>query len=141
LLLPKVTETEAEPVALRARHLDFATPVLIFALTIGLAWVADTVAPAQMSGSVFVVALPLFVSYPLRKRPVRFALSLGAVILAAGLMTGVGRATLHSERNFFGILRVMGDERLNLHSFLHGSTVHGRQSTVPAQRCEPLSYY
>ena len=61
----------------------------------------------------------------------RFALSLGAVILAAGLVTGVGRSTLHSERNFFGVLRVTGDQDLNLHSFLHGSTVHGRQSIVP----------
>ena len=141
LLLPKVTKTEAEPVALRARRLDFATPVLIFALTIGLAWVADTVAPAQMSGSVFVVALPLFVSYPLRKRPVRFALSLGAVILAAGLMTGVSGGILHAQRNFFGVLRVTDDRSRELHSFLHGSTVHGRQSTLAEHRCEPLSYY
>ena len=143
LLLPAVKD------AARGGHagpplqskLDFVTPVIIFVLTIGLAWAADTVAPVQMSGSVFVVAVPLFVSYPLRKRPVRFALSLGAVILAAGLMTGVGRSTLHSERNFFGVLRVTNSPDLNLHSFLHGSTVHGRQSTVPEQRCEPLSYY
>lgn len=121
--------------------LDFALPILIFVFTVGLGWVADRFAPTQMSGSLFVVAVPLFVSYPLRKRPVRFALSLGAVILAAGLMTGVGRSTLHSERNFFGVLRVLSDQNLNLHSFLHGSTVHGRQSTTPDRRCEPLSYY
>lgn len=138
LLLPdKDTATGLD----KARRLDFALPVLIFVFTVGLGWAADRLAPIQMSGSVFVVAVPLFFSYPLRKRPVRFALSLGAVILAAGLMTGVGRSTLHSERNFFGVLRVTGDESLNLHSFLHGSTVHGRQSTVPERRCEPLSYY
>ncbi|HEY2963807.1 MAG TPA: fused MFS/spermidine synthase [Pyrinomonadaceae bacterium] len=141
LLLPKAAAMEAEPVGLRARRLDFATPVLIFAITMGLAWLADRVAPVQMSGSVFVVALPLFMSYPLRKRPVRFALSLGAVILAAGLMTGVGRSTLHAERNFFGVLRVTDDRSRDLHSFLHGSTVHGRQSTIADHRCEPLSYY
>src|SRR5690242_2311751 len=56
LLLPTAQRTEEEPVAWRARRLDFATPVLIFALTIGLAWLADRVAPVQMSGSVFVVA-------------------------------------------------------------------------------------
>ena len=138
LLLP---DREAAGGRVKQRRLDFALPVLIFAFTVGLGWAADKVAPIQMSGSVFVVALPLFVSYPLRKRPVRFALSLGAVILAAGLMTGVGRTTLHSERNFFGVLRVTGDQNQNLHSFLHGSTVHGRQSTVAERRCEPLSYY
>lgn len=143
LLLPRAQSAAAdghgEPRA--QKRLDFALPVLIFLFTVGLGWAADRFAPIQMSGSVFVVAVPLFFSYPLRKRPVRFALSLGAVILAAGLMTGVGRSTLHSERNFFGVLRVTNDQNLNLHSFLHGSTVHGRQSTVADRRCEPLSYY
>jgi hypothetical protein len=88
-----------------------------------------------------VVGIPLFISYPLHKRPVRFALTLGAIILAAGLVTGLGRRTLHSERNFFGVLRVTNDERRNVHSFLHGSTVHGRQNTVPERRCEALAYY
>jgi hypothetical protein len=137
LLLP---EQQAGP-GLKERKLDFALPVIIFVFTVGLGWVADKFAPVQMSGSLFVVAIPLFVSYPLRKRPVRFALSLAAVILAAGLMTGSGRDTLHAERNFFGVLRVVNDPGLKLHSFLHGSTVHGRQSTALDRRCEPLSYY
>ena len=138
LLLPKLAKQE---VGLRERRLDFAMPVLIFAMTMGLAWCADHVAPVQMSGTVFVVALPLFVSYPLRKRPVRFGLSLGAVILAAGLMSGVGGNTLHAERNFFGVLRVTNDPTRGVHSFLHGSTVHGRQRTAAERRCEPMSYY
>jgi hypothetical protein len=133
-------EQQAGP-GLKERKLDFALPVIIFVFTVGLGWVADKFAPVQMSGSLFVVAIPLFVSYPLRKRPVRFALSLAAVILAAGLMTGSGRDTLHAERNFFGVLRVVNDPGLKLHSFLHGSTVHGRQSTALDRRCEPLSYY
>jgi hypothetical protein len=138
LLLPNLTQ---QPTALRERRLDFALPVLIFALTMGLAWFADHVAPVQMSGSVFVVALPLFVSYPLRKRPVRFGLSLGAVILAAGLMTTVGGNIVHAERNFFGVLRVIDDPTRGVHSFLHGGTVHGRQRTAAERRCEPMSYY
>jgi hypothetical protein len=129
------------PSGVNQRRLDFALPAVIFAFTVGLGWFADKVAPIQMSGSVFVVALPLFVSYPLRKRPVRFALSLGAVIVAAALVTGVGRTTLHAERNFFGVLRVTSDDDRDLHSFLHGSTVHGRQNTAPGRRCDPLSYY
>lgn len=135
LLLPTVQGDN------KSRRLDFALPIVIFAFTVGLGWLADRFAPLHMGGPLFVVAIPLFVSYPLRKRPVRFALSLGAVILAAGLITGTGRSTLHSERNFFGILRVMTDRDLNLHSFMHGSTVHGRQSTTPDRRCEPMSYY
>jgi hypothetical protein len=138
LLLPGL---KAGPSELKQRRLDFALPALIGALTAGLGWFVANVAPNKMSGSVFVVALPLFVAYPLRKRPLRFALSLGAVIMAAALVTGVGRATLHAERNFFGVLRVLSDHDSDLHSFLHGSTVHGRQRASPADRCEPLSYY
>lgn len=139
LLLPKVLEQQPEPS--RERRLDFALPVLIFAMTMGLGWLADHVAPVQMSGSVFVVALPLFVSYPLRKRPVRFALSIGGVILAAGFVMGVGQNTLHAQRNFFGVIRVVNDPNRGVHSFLHGSTIHGRENTAPERRCEPLSYY
>ena len=125
----------------KERRLDFALPALIAAFTFGLGWFANNVAPLKLSGSVFVVALPLFVAYPLRRRPLRFALSLGAVIIAATLMTGVGRTTLHAERNFFGVLKVVSDDHRNVHSFLHGSTVHGRQNTTPERRCEPVSYY
>jgi hypothetical protein len=125
----------------KERRLDFALPVLIFALTFGLGWLADKVAPAKVGGLLFVLAVPLFLSYPLRKRPLRFALSLGAVMVGAGFVTGASTHTLHAERNFFGVLRVLDDRGTGLHSFLHGSTVHGRQSTNPERRCEPLSYY
>ena len=126
---------------LKERRLDFALPALIGAFTAGLGWFAHNVAPLNMSGSVFVVALPLFVAYPLRKRPLRFSLSLAAVIVAAALVTGVGRTTLHAERNFFGVLRVVSDNDRDMHSFLHGSTVHGKQNTTPNRRCESISYY
>ena len=138
LLLPP---TPTSVLGARARRLDLAFPVLIFLLTFALGWLADKVAPAKVGGLLFVLAVPLFLSYPLRKRPLRFALSLGAVMVGAGFVTGASTHTMHSERNFFGVLRVIGDQNSGLHSFLHGSTVHGRQSIDPARRCEPLSYY
>ena len=138
LLLPGL---KAGLSGVKERRFDFAFPALIGASTAGLGWFAHNVLPIKMSGSVFVVALPLFVAYPLRKRPLRFALSLGAVVLAAALVTGVGRTTLHAERNFFGVLRVLSDRDRDLHSLLHGSTIHGRQNATPDRRCEALSYY
>jgi hypothetical protein len=138
LLLPGL---KAGPTGLKERRLDFALPALIGALAAGAGWFAHHVAPMQMKGSVFAVALPLLVAYPLRKRPLRFALSLGAVVLAAAMVLGIGRTTLHAERNFFGVVRVLDDQDRDLHSFLHGSTVHGRQNTTLDHRCEALSYY
>ena len=138
LLLPGL---QAGRTGSKERRLDFALPALIGALAAGAGWFAHHVAPMQLQGSVFAVALPLLVAYPLRKRPLRFALSLGAVVLAAAMVLGIGRTTLHAERNFFGVLRVLGDDDRELHSFLHGSTVHGRQNTTLDHRCEALSYY
>ncbi|HLE61780.1 MAG TPA: fused MFS/spermidine synthase [Pyrinomonadaceae bacterium] len=139
LLLPAREEITAK---VRQKRLDFAMPVFIFLLTFGLGWLADKVAPGKVIGLLFVLAVPMFLSYPLRKRPLRFALSLGAVIVGAGFVSGAGGTRiLHTERNFFGVVRVTRDEGSGIHWFSHGSTIHGRQSTSPDSRCEPLSYY
>jgi hypothetical protein len=138
LLLPSLNTGSG----LKERRLDFALPALIGVLTAGLGWFAHNFAPLKMSASVIVVvALPMFVAYTLRKRPLRFSLSLGAVTLVAALVTGMGRTTLHAERNFFGVVRVVSDNDLDRHTFQHGSTIHGTQNTMPGRRCEPLSYY
>src|SRR5882724_2154195 len=138
LLLPGKVEAGIKRIANR---LDFAVPVLIFALTFGLGWLADAFASGKVAGLLFVLAVPLFVSYPLRKRPLRFALSLGAVMVGAGFFNSTHTNTMHAERNFFGVLKVTRDADRGVHSFFHGSTIHGRQNIDPAHRCEPLSYY
>jgi hypothetical protein len=139
LLLPA---RQGISVPAREKRLDLLMPALIFLLTFGLGWLVDRLAPGKMIGLLFVLAVPMFVSYPLRKRPLRFALSLGAVMVGAGFVTGAGGTRiLHTERNFFGVVRVTRDEGSGLNWFSHGSTIHGRQNTSPERRCEPLSYY
>ena len=132
---------EAETNRQRALRLDFTLPVVLFALTFGLAFLADNFARGKLSGLLVVLAVPLFVSYPFRRRPLRFALALGAVMLGSGFVTGANTQTIHRERNFFGVLRVTNDGDASLHSLYHGSTIHGRESMVAEGRCEPLSYY
>lgn len=137
LLLPS---KEMDLIKQRAFGLDFTMAVIIFLLTFVLGFVVDKVAPGKLVGLLFVLAVPLFVAYPFRRRPLRFALALGAVMLGSGFVTGANTKTIHAERNFFGVLRVTrGDD--GIHSLVHGSTVHGRQSTAPDRRCEPLSYH
>jgi hypothetical protein len=125
----------------RAFGMDFLLPTMIFALTFGLGFVTDKFAPGKLAGLLLVLAVPLFIAYPFRRRPLRFALALGAVMLGSGFVTGGNTTTIHSERNFFGVLRVMREGDGTIHSFLHGTTVHGRESIIPDRRCEPLSYY
>jgi hypothetical protein len=138
LLLPrKETETDKQ----RALTMDFVLPTVIFILTFALGFITDKIAPGKVVGLLFVLAVPLFVSYPFRRRPLRFALALGAVMLGSGFITGANTKTIHSERNFFGVLRVTQDANGSLHSFLHGTTIHGRESMTPERQCEPLSYH
>ena len=138
LLLP-AKETEASKQ--RALSMDFVLPAVVFALTFGLGFVADKIAPGKLAGLLFVLAVPLFVAYPFRRRPLRFALALGAVMLGSGFVTGANTRTIHTERNFFGVLRVTREGDGSIHSFLHGTTVHGRESIIPERRCDPLSYH
>jgi spermidine synthase len=72
----------------------------------------------------------------LATRPVRLALCLAALLV----LTTFGGTSLHAERTFFGVLRVVeGDS--GEHVLTHGTTIHGRQRLAPGRRDDPLSYY
>lgn len=75
------------------------------------------------------------------KRPVRFAAGLAAMLLASSLYTPTFGQILHTERNFFGVLRVTNSTNGRFRYFIHGATLHGVQSLDPAKSREPLSYY
>jgi hypothetical protein len=75
----------------------------------------------------------------MKNQPLRFALSVAAV-LAGGAIAGSKRGQLvHVERNFFGVLRVT--ETGPFYRLYHGTTVHGMQRISDPKRCEPLAYY
>jgi hypothetical protein len=65
-------------------------------------------------------------------RPLRFAVAFGA-LSATLLLTG---SALHTERTFFGVLRVT-EGAAGEHRLYHGTTLHG----VERRTGEPLSYY
>ena len=77
----------------------------------------------------------------LRRRPLGFGLGVAAVLLA-GLATGGSRdELLFRARNFFGIIEITRSANGRFTVFTHGDTVHGAQSTEPAERREPLTYF
>jgi hypothetical protein len=88
------------------------------------------------------LGLPLFMlNHFFAPRPLRFALGLAAVMLAVLLFADSSGRTLHASRNFYGTHRVEADSSDSIHWLRHGSTLHGKQFTEAAQRCEPTSYY
>jgi hypothetical protein len=82
------------------------------------------------------------VCYMMLKRPLRFGLSL-AIFYFVGMSVFAGQEEklLYRERTFYGTLKVLAKPQEQRIYLIHGSTLHGAQSTEPQQKLEPLSYY
>ena len=87
------------------------------------------------------VILAAVAAFFLRGRTLFFVPAV-AVLLAISLWYPECEAqVLHTERSFFGVLRVTEVPFWNAHQFMHGSTCHGSQSLAPHERHEPWAYY
>jgi hypothetical protein len=90
-----------------------------------------------------VLAVAVAFAVVLRDRAPLFALAILLVMPLAERTTDYGDG-LQSWRSFFGVLSLshdrigaLGDVKI----MMHGTTLHGAQSPVPAYRCRPLVYY
>jgi hypothetical protein len=121
------------------RIVDVALPALVAASTIGILWMvhARALAPGFAFAMLGAPALAVFAG---RRRPVRFATAIAAM-LAAGTIVGPGERVLQATRTFFGVYRVFVDASSRYHALAHGTTLHGMQSLDPARRHEPLTYF
>ena len=92
---------------------------------------------------VLLLAILCFPLFAFRRRPVRFGLGVGGVMLISSLLGGSEERTLYAERSFFGIHRVQKTENSEgvMHQLVHGTTVHGMQWVEPNRCDEPLSYH
>ncbi|HEY9284545.1 MAG TPA: hypothetical protein VIP46_13900, partial [Pyrinomonadaceae bacterium] len=126
--------------ATRERLLDLGFPAVLGAMSVLLGVLTRRMDWKTVESLALVVGVPLILCYLLR-RPARFALAVGAVMLGGFFWRGIGSETVHAERNFFGTVRVVRDDGGELNWLYHGTTIHGRQSTRLDSRCQPLSYY
>ncbi len=125
----------------RRRQLDLLLPVGVGVITLAVITAGESAGLGSMTARAVAFALALLACAALSARPVRFGLALGAVLLAAAVPVGDQRDTLYSNRTFFGMLRVERDDDTHLHRLVNGTILHGAQSTEPARRLEPLTYY
>jgi hypothetical protein len=137
LLRPIVPAAGASVAALRrARLLDLVVPLLVFVgALVGLAVLSralDATGP-QLAAALAAGAVATLLMV---RRPVRFALSFGAIVLIPLL---VGSSALYADRSFFGVNRVVDEDGIRL--LVHGTTTHGGQHLDPARAREPLTYY
>jgi hypothetical protein len=97
-------------------------------------------------------AVPLIACFFFIDRPLRFGLCVAAVLLVGEFRRANMDQELHTERSFFGILKVQDNrktlyertesgwaivfengkpvEQENMHSLVHGTTLHGKQGRV-----------
>lgn len=113
--------------------------VLAAALFANLANLAET--GFGVLATMVVAGLSTLVAVTHRRRPVRFALTVGALLAASGLAAGVNGRVLERSRNFFGVLTVTEDPAKRVRRLFHGSTLHGQQSLDPLERLEPSTYF
>ena len=115
----------------RGRRIADIFPVLAFGGCVaGLAVVQGLSVPHLLLAGAVVACLAIGVRYP------RY-LTLGFASLT--LLLAAGSPSLHSERTFFGVLRVT--EQDGERKLVHGTTVHGVERFAGPLAGEPLTYY
>ena len=73
--------------------------------------------------------------------------SLFVAVLAMVMLAQGGVRTIEAslkgerERSYFGIYSVVDDPGLKIRRLVHGTTLHGQQSTDPGHKREPSTYY
>lgn len=141
VLAPPLAALAPGSTEVRARLLDFALPALVGGLTLLAIALVTHYGLADSRLVIFLTfAWPAFIAFAFSRRPLRFGLAIGALLLAAQSFTVGGGKLLHEERSFFGVHRVIATTG-GKHLLLHGSTFHGLQWIDPAKRDQPLSYY
>lgn len=123
-----------------ARVLDVALPLGLAGLGLAVMRALDR-GPLDAEWLGPAVGLLTLACLAFARRPLRFALGLGAVLLAGAVHPGQEGTLLHAERSFFGISRVTRDPTGQYHLLMHGTTLHGMQALAPARRREPLTYF
>jgi hypothetical protein len=122
----------------RMRGRDIAIPLgvgAIFAVTMLISFVRDLPPLAPVLSLIFAIVL-----FPLARVPARLATGLAVAFLVLA-MPSLAFPPLDRERNFFGVIKVLDDRANDMHELINGSILHGFQSTEPASRDEPTSYY
>ena len=123
------------------RWLDLALPLglgAMVALMVTLIELAD--GDVQSYGKMFAFGVAAGVAINFIRRPLRFGLSVGAIVLAVTIASAPDVRELHRERSFFGVYRVTAAEGGDLHRLVQGTTTQGAQDFSRGQERTPISY-
>jgi SAM-dependent methyltransferase len=85
--------------------------------------------------------IPIIVVFVWAQRPVRYAVAIGAVLLAGMAHEGYRGKTLWADRGFYGVMKVTQEPENRYRLLVSGRTMHGKQAIDPATSKLPLAYY
>ncbi|HKY06826.1 MAG TPA: hypothetical protein VJQ55_01225 [Candidatus Binatia bacterium] len=121
---------------------DVLWPAALFLVVFALvSWTRGSQLLSSHFEHVLIFGISALIALSFARRPVRFALGLGAIMLATINYHGVFGNVIFTERSFFGVYRAIRDQGNKFHYIFHGTTLHGAQSLDPSRRLRPLSYY
>jgi hypothetical protein len=143
LLRPALDGGAADP--RRARLLDLAVPALLGAALLAGSLGAQALG-ARLGGRVTLGGLGVLltvagvVGYATRARPLRFGLTLAAIMLVGAHHGAAGSTVLYEIRSFYAVHKVAQDPPA-LRYLVHGNTLHGVQDLTPERRRQPMAYF
>ena len=143
VLRPPIDQTPPPPEkAARVKRNDWLLPIALFLVMAGiLTGLAHAGIPLGSSLIILIFGYSMLWCMSFGKRPLRFAAGLVALLAASTLYTPNLGKVLHTDRNFFGVIRVTDSPNGKLRYLIHGGTLHGSQNLDPARSREPLAYY
>ncbi|HEX6173089.1 MAG TPA: hypothetical protein VF089_03675, partial [Candidatus Binatia bacterium] len=139
LVRPRLEANAGNP-ASYARDFIWAIALFLIILSVVL-WMDRSAVLSARQTHFMIFGLAGLIGLSFARRPLRFGLGIGAIMLATSWYNGPYGEVLLSDRSFFGVYRAIRDPERNVHVIFHGTTLHGAQNLDPKKRLEPLSYY
>ena len=124
-----------------ARKLDFALPIVVGGFALAMMFLLNVSHSKAPLSLVLVFIVPTMLAFSFSARPLRFALTVGALMLAGGTYAAAQEHATHRGRSFFGVHRVFELPERNLRYLIHGGVVHGIQHLDRGKRREPSTYF
>ena len=130
-----------KPIAWKNVGIDGVLGLIVGAATYGMVKLGGA-RHLDVNGSFgWIFGVPLVLAFVWSRRPVRYAVAIGGLLLA-GMSRGYDfGSTIWSDRGFFGVLKVMVDNDHRFHLLVSGNTMHGKQALDPEGALVPLAYY
>jgi spermidine synthase len=95
---------------------------------------------SSLLGWMLTLGLLLVIGYAFSLYPWRWLVGFVLVVLL-NQFSLPSSEVIYTERSFFGVNQVLYNAEENYHAFVHGTTLHGKQSLDPKRQSEPLTYF